>query len=221
MHRLECLWSRYAIGSDGPCIAGRRKENRFTQPPRRTCISGALRPIKRVMYKWDGISMIIAGVPVWPRDPSRILFRAHDRLANGALLEFLDSSCLNVTWRRGRLRAEVDHLLELVASGVSVDTIAPKIREREAALARVDARLRLPRPAPPDKERLRAALEKRVADWKSELRAEPKIARLVLRRLIGPITLHDESTRPEFVRWVAPKSRPPNSWRGWSIWYRP
>ena len=45
-----------------------------------------------------------------------------------------------------------------------------------------------------------AALEQRTADWKRDLRSDVRIARLVLRRLLNPITLHDESTRPEFVR---------------------
>ena len=29
---------------------------------------------------------------------------------------------------------------------------------------------------------------------------EPKVARLLLRRLIGPLELYDESTRPDFVK---------------------
>ena len=41
-----------------------------------------------------------------------------------------------------------------------------------------------------------------------ETRAEPKIARLVLRRLIGPIELHDESTRPDFVPYVRWEAAP-------------
>ena len=51
-------------------------------------------------------------------------------------------------------------------------------------------------------EKLQAALEQRAKDWKRELRAEPRVARLLLRRLVGPIVLHDDSKRPAFVRWV-------------------
>ena len=54
-----------------------------------------------------------------------------------------------------------------------------------------------------DHERLRNALEQRAARWKADLRAEPHIARLVLRRLVGPLTLWDESERPDFIRWEA------------------
>ena len=35
------------------------------------------------------------------------------------------------------------------------------------------------------------------------LRAEPKAARLVLRRLVGPLRLWDESERPEWIKWEA------------------
>jgi DNA-binding NarL/FixJ family response regulator len=32
---------------------------------------------------------------------------------------------------------------------------------------------------------------------------EPRVARLVLRRLVSPLTLWDESERPDFVKWEA------------------
>ena len=46
--------------------------------------------------------------------------------------------------------------------------------------------LRTPRQARSDIAKLRAALEQRAEEWKATLRAEPKVARLLLRRLIGP-----------------------------------
>lgn len=52
-----------------------------------------------------------------------------------------------------------------------------------------------------DHEKLKAALEQRVADWRHQLRAEPRMVRMLLRRLVGPVLLHDESTRPDFVKW--------------------
>ena len=73
----------------------------------------------------------------------------------------------------------------------------------EAQLSRIETQLRMPRPAPPDVGRLRAALEQRTVESKRDLRAETKIARLGLRRWIGPLTLHDESERPEWCRWEA------------------
>ena len=76
-----------------------------------------------------------------------------------------------------RLSREISNLLDLAASGISADTLAPKIRERQTALAKVAAHLRVPRPAPPNLTQLRAALEQRAAEWKADLRAEPKVAR--------------------------------------------
>ncbi len=35
--------------------------------------------------------------------------------------------------------------------------------------------------------------EQRTAEWKRQLRAEPGVARLLLRRLVGPLTLWDEA----------------------------
>lgn len=57
-----------------------------------------------------------------------------------------------------------------------------------------------------DRERLKAALEQRMKEWKRELRAEPQVARLVLRRLLSPIRLHNATERPDFVEWVAEPS---------------
>jgi DNA invertase Pin-like site-specific DNA recombinase len=99
---------------------------------------------------------------------------------------------------RDRLRGEVDHLLEVVAAGVPAATAAPKIKEREAEIAKLEAALSRPRPVPIDRERLRAALEQRTTEWRSALRAEPEVARVILRRLVGPITLHHEPAPP----WV-------------------
>lgn len=121
----------------------------------------------------------------------------------GQLLALLDDAPADDGARleaeRNRLCAEIDHLLEVVAAGVPAATAAPKIREREAEIARIEARLRLPRPVRPDKERLRAALEMRTAVWRAELRAEPKVAGILLRRLIGPLTV-DTTPVPDFIR---------------------
>ena len=102
---------------------------------------------------------------------------------------------------RDRLRAEVDNLVASIAAGIPAHTIAPAVRDREAQIAALDARLRRPRQEPPNMARLKAALEQRAKEWKRELRAEPRIARMVIRRLVDPIVLHDESERPDFVKW--------------------
>ena len=45
-----------------------------------------------------------------------------------------------------------------------------------------------------------SGLTQRAAAWKTRLRSEPKVARLLLRRLIGPLVLYGESTRPDFIK---------------------
>lgn len=105
---------------------------------------------------------------------------------------------------RDRLKGEVSNLLDLAASGVSADTLAPKVREREQRIATLDAQLRTPQPALPNVDRLRDALHQRAAAWKGELRSEPKVARLLLRRLVGPLTLWDAATpSAEWIEWEA------------------
>lgn len=103
---------------------------------------------------------------------------------------------------RDRLQREINNLMDLSASGVPAETIAPKIRERQIALAKVEVQLRAPRQAPTNIAKLRAALEQRATSWKADLRAEPKVARLVLRRLVGPMTLWAEAAGE--ARWDAP-----------------
>ncbi len=104
-----------------------------------------------------------------------------------------------LTADRDRLRGEVENLVRSIASGVPADTVAPGIRERELEISRLEVRLRTPRQQP-NIEKLRDALTQRAAEWKATLRSEPKVARLLLRRLIGPLVLYDESTRPDFIK---------------------
>ncbi len=102
---------------------------------------------------------------------------------------------------RDRLRAEIDRLLDSIALGISTHTIAPKVRAKEDEILRIEAKLRVPRAPRPDIDKLPAALEQRAAAWREDLRAEPKLARVVLRRLVGPLEF-DDSERPEWVPHV-------------------
>jgi hypothetical protein len=79
---------------------------------------------------------------------------------------------------------------------------AVSIRPRRAELTRIDAKLRQPSPAQPKIDELRAALEQRAADWRVTLRPEPKVARVLLRRLIDPLTLwNDAVPSAEWLEW--------------------
>ena len=79
------------------------------------------------------------------------------------------------------------------------EPIAPEIRRREQEIARLEVRLKAPPPQQPRLDELRATLLQR-ADWKKKLRTEPQLARVLLRRMIGPFVLNDESEMPDFIK---------------------
>jgi len=59
-----------------------------------------------------------------------------------------------------------------------------------------------------DARALRKALEQKTKDWRKVLRSEPRLARMLLRRLVGPITLWKDEPLPRWlkrdaVRWRA------------------
>jgi DNA invertase Pin-like site-specific DNA recombinase len=101
---------------------------------------------------------------------------------------------------RERLRGEVENLIRSIAAGVPAETVAPGIRARELEISRLEVRLRAPVPEAPRIDELREALLQRAEDWRTTLRTEPHVARVLVRRLIGPLVLYDESTRPDFVK---------------------
>jgi site-specific DNA recombinase len=108
------------------------------------------------------------------------------------------------TAERARLQGQITNLVESVAKGMPADSIAPVVKQYQAEIAKLDVMLRTPRPAPPNLEKLRAALEQRAAEWRATLREEPIVARRLLRRLVGPLTLWDAS-EPDaaWVEWEA------------------
>ena len=101
-----------------------------------------------------------------------------------------------------RVKGEMDRLIGSIAAGVPAESVAPAIKERTAAIARLQSALAAPRAERPTVDRLRAALAQRTAEWKADLRREPTIARMVLRRVIGPLELRGGDTE-EFVEWAS------------------
>lgn len=120
------------------------------------------------------------------------------------MVETVPDETGRLTSDRDRLQKELNNLVESIALlGINAATVGPKIKEREAELAKVEAALRRPRPERPDADKLRAALLQRAGEWRETLRAEPKVARLVLRWMLGSLTLSG-AERPAFVTWDAP-----------------
>jgi hypothetical protein len=103
---------------------------------------------------------------------------------------------------RNRLTGEIDNLVTSIAKGMDAAIIAPVVKAHQQAIATIDVQLRTPRPVRPNLETLRQALAQRTAQWQADLRAEPRVARLVLRRLVGPLTLWEETE--DGLRWDAP-----------------
>ena len=63
---------------------------------------------------------------------------------------------------RERLKKEMSNLMDLVAAGTPAATVAPKIAERAAHLARVEDQLRTPKTIGPNIDKLREALTLRA-----------------------------------------------------------
>ena len=101
------------------------------------------------------------------------------------------------------MRREIDNPVASLAAGVPADTIAPAIRARTAALAQLETALATPPPAKVNLDRLRTVLTDQAEAWTAELREEPKIARLLVRRLVGPMTLTDSQDFSGLVDWEA------------------
>src|SRR5688572_4378958 len=119
------------------------------------------------------------------------------------MVEHAPDETASLRAERERLQGEVDNLVKSIAAGVPPGTVAPAIQERHTAIRRLETRLRMPTVARLDYERLKAAMEQRAEEWKRELRSEPCTARMLLRRLVGPLVLHDGGDRPAFVDWEA------------------
>ena len=75
------------------------------------------------------------------------------------------------------------------------------VQERQTVLTRIEQQLRMPRPERPDIGKLRDALNKRAEEWRKTLREEPKVARVLLRRIVGPLTMWDPDDHAAFVEW--------------------
>jgi len=124
------------------------------------------------------------------------------------LLSLVDKGEVDQTDRltadRDRLQQEIANLVSSIAAGVPATTVAPAIKIRESEIAKLERQLNAPRPMAPNIEKLRAAMTHRAAEWTRDLRGDTSIARMVLRRLIGPLTLYNPAKKSaEWIEWDA------------------
>ncbi len=144
-------------------------------------------------------------LPIDEADESVLSTIEGEVLGTGAINRLLDlvdtveDDTIALTEARDRLTDEINRLVASIADGVPAKTLAPAIQERERERDRLNARLALPRPERADRERLRAALEQRSAEWRRDLRANPKVAMALVRRILGPITLWDPKDRHDWI----------------------
>src|SRR5262249_8555811 len=103
---------------------------------------------------------------------------------------------------KAELTTARERLIDSIAAGVAPQSIAPRLRDIESKISALDARLRRPRREPPDLGRLHDGLTQQADTWRADLRRETEVARAVVRRLIGPLTLYDD-TKPsaEWTEW--------------------
>jgi hypothetical protein len=116
-----------------------------------------------------------------------------------ALVKHAPDETMWLTAERERLQKEIDRLVASIASGVPPETVAPLIQTKRSEIRKLERRLNAPRGPRLDHDQLRAALEQRIKEWKAQLCKEPSVGRLLLRRLVGPITLFEEA--PEWCRF--------------------
>jgi site-specific DNA recombinase len=121
-----------------------------------------------------------------------------------SMVEHTPDISLELIRQRDRLKGEVAYLVESIAAGVPAATVAPTIKDREKQIRSLEERLAAPRPGSVDREKLRAALERRTEEWKSILRTEPKMARSLLRRLVDPIQISETAEHRKIIaEWEA------------------
>jgi site-specific DNA recombinase len=101
---------------------------------------------------------------------------------------------------RRRIATEVTNLTTAIAAGGDIPALVEKLKERDQALKRLDARLACPI-VMPDREQLRAGLDARCQEWRAILRNQHVgPARTVLQHLVAlPIRVHNEPM-PDYIK---------------------
>lgn len=90
-----------------------------------------------------------------------------------ALVDTTPDTTTAAAAERVRLMQAITTLVESVAKGMPADSIAPVVKQYQAEVAKLDVLLRSPKPAPPNREKLREALQQRATEWRATLRDEP------------------------------------------------
>lgn len=100
---------------------------------------------------------------------------------------------------RQSVERAIANLTRAIEAGGALDVLIERLREQTARREAIDRELAtLVDAALPDPEELRNALLRRFDDWREVLATKHREpAQRVLRHLLGPIVVHDESALPE------------------------
>ena len=106
---------------------------------------------------------------------------------------------------RARVAREIENLTAAVAGGGGeIPQLVVMLKDRDKRLKNLDARLATRET--PDRERLLTALEHRAQDWRRVLREEhPRLSRIVLMQLMGPLEVHHSEQVPHWVAEPRPQ----------------
>jgi hypothetical protein len=122
----------------------------------------------------DAILGVIEGQVLAPTFVDRVLESAYPPAADPTVLQT----------ERAQLTQQINNLTSAIAAGGQMEELVAALKDRKRRFTALDASLRADMP---DRTRLRAAIEQRVADWRDVLRAEAPQGRQVLRQILGPI----------------------------------
>lgn len=122
----------------------------------------------------DAILTVIEGQVLAPSFIDRVIETAYPPAADPAALQT----------ERAQIRQEITNLTAAITAGGQIEELVAALKERKRRLTTLDFSLRA---ETPDRERLRPALEQRIADWRDVLRQEARQGRQVLRQVVRPI----------------------------------
>jgi hypothetical protein len=146
------------------------------------CVTSLPEPLRLHMRKMDeSVLRLFEGEVFTPR------YRRLMRLSDGNP----DDGRSRLDAERAKLQASVDALVTAIEVGGDIPALVGELKACNDKLGVLDRQIESLPPAPPDRARLRAVLEQRVADWKERLRSDHKEARFGLEQLVrnNPITL--------------------------------
>lgn len=122
----------------------------------------------------DAILTVVEGQVLAPSFIDQVIETAYPPAADPAALQT----------ERAQITQEIANRTAAITAGGQIEELVSALKERKRRLTALDLSLRS---ETPDRERLRAAWEQRITDWRDVLRQQTRQGRQVLRQVVGPI----------------------------------